>query len=266
MIHVSFGTDTYGAVRSVARTPVVTKFWMLQAFPVFPLESYYLLRLGKKTRSGVPLLGGESHQEIIGLPCRRISRLSVLVTYVRGIAAVFVLLSMIVLLGFAVVSLTDPAFQGLNAEQKNVLTIALYGLAGSVSLGLSTCLFTLWTPRRERRIRLACARVLGIAADPAHVKTDFAQQIAERIREPLEQLAPAGLVAVLRRPGDFDPKVLDLWLVHVRTQIADNMQTLHHEAATDRILEALEIVMNQKAERAAGHVRRQPLDESGERC
>jgi hypothetical protein len=251
MLHVTFGTDVYGAVRSVARTPVVTKFWMFNAIPLLPEGSYYMLRLGKKSGSAVPLLGGEQHQGIVGLPCRRISTLSVLITYVRAFAALLLLPSTIILFSFAVMRLTGPA-RDLDENTKRVFVAGIKVLAAGISLGAFTYLFTLWTPRRERRIRLSCGRVLGVAADPAWLKPEYAREIAEQIRGQLEQSAPAGLDAILRHPRDCDLPALDLWLVQTRTQMTDGRQASVHEATTDRILEAIAIVLNQMKD-VVGH-------------
>jgi hypothetical protein len=49
MIHVTVGSDTYGRVKTVGTTPIVTRVGMISSLPVFPLESFYFVRVGERT-------------------------------------------------------------------------------------------------------------------------------------------------------------------------------------------------------------------------
>ena len=85
MIHVSVGTDTYGRVKQVDGTPIVTKFGMVSAMPVFPIQSYYFMRFGEAASAGIPFLAAFHSTPIVGIPLARLDKLSVVMTYARGL-------------------------------------------------------------------------------------------------------------------------------------------------------------------------------------
>ena len=247
MIHAIFGTDVYGAVRSVEHTPVVTKFEMIQGIPIKPLESYFLGRLGKESRSGVPFIAEQIDREIIGFPCNRINRLSVFATYVRAVCAILVLISILPLFSLVVIRLSDPTFN--FDSEKQIIAIVLGGvLAGGLLLVFPTYLFTVIVPLRERRIRHACARVLGIAADPANIKLEIANVMIVQANEFLRTQQIPDLDAVLCRPKDHGLQVLDMLLVRTRAQIQNDGKSISDEFNTDRLLEAMDLLTNQRRE------------------
>ena len=244
MIHVAVGTDVYGAVRSVDRTPIVTKFAMLQFLPIYPLESYYLCRLGKRAGSHVPFVGGTSKRQIIGILCNRINRLSALVAYVRGLGAAMALFASIVLFIFGVGMLSDRNFQFEKERQIGAVVVGSV-LAGGLLLSLPTYLFTFLVPERERRVRLACARVLGIAADPANVKLEVAKAMIVQADEFLSKHVATDLAAVLCRPADVGRRTLDMLLVRT-AQIGTGDTSKNHEVDTNRILQAIDLLNRQE--------------------
>lgn len=48
MVPVVVGTDSYGRVKCVGKTPIVTRFEMLQMFPLRPIESMYFCGMGEE--------------------------------------------------------------------------------------------------------------------------------------------------------------------------------------------------------------------------
>ncbi len=241
MIHVTVGTDVYGAVRSVERTPVVTKFAMFQFLPIYAIESYYLGRLGKESRSGVPFLAGQSERAIIGIPCDRINFLSVSVAYVRAVGAALVLASIPFLFMLVLMRLSDPTFH-FDRDKQIVTTVVGSILTTGLLIALPSYLFTVIAPVRERRIRRACARVLGIAADPAHAKLEIASEMIVQADEFLHKQETPDLDAVLCRPWDYGLDVLDVLLVRTRAQIQNSGKSTSNELNTDRILQAIDLL------------------------
>ena len=56
MMSVVVGTDTYGQVKAVDKTAVVTMFSMVQMLPVRPIKSYYVWGPTTSETTGVPFL------------------------------------------------------------------------------------------------------------------------------------------------------------------------------------------------------------------
>jgi hypothetical protein len=247
MIHVAVGTDVYGAVRSVDRTPIVTKFAMVQFVPIYPLGSFYLGRLGEKTGFQSPLIGGLSQRALTGIQCDRINRLSVLVAYARGVGAVLAFLGTIILFIFLVGMLSDGALQ-LSKERQLTIVVAASMLAGGLLLAIPTYLFTVIVPQRERRIRHACARVLGIAADPAEVKSEIASEMILRTCQLLEERGIPDLGVVLSGAQGYGLDALDTLLVRTRARIMCGDASTRHEADTDRILQAIDLIASQTSD------------------
>jgi hypothetical protein len=238
MIHVAIGTDTYGAVRRLGRTSVVTKFFMLQALPIYPLESYYLVRLGRTFASGVPLLACETQRKIIGIRCRKINRLSVIVAYARALAAVMVIFPSIVFFMAVIMRLCDANFHPDEFVQL-IEWIAGVVLVLGLALALPTYYLTFHVPQREAGIRRACARVLGVAADPAHVHPDIVPEIGKQVDELLAQRGITDLDGILQRPHSFSRDVLDLALARTRARLGLGDAPEKHEFGTDSLLRAI---------------------------
>ena len=239
IVHV--GTDVYGAVRFVNRTPIVTKFAMLQFLPVYPLESYYLGRLGKPTGAYLPFVGGVTERAIVGIPCNRLNCLSVAVGYVRSIGAALTVLGTMGVFMFVIGALSDGRFR-FDGEWKIGALVVGSILASGLLLALPTYLFTAIMPARDRRIRRACARVLGIAADPANVKLEIANEIAAQADEFIKAEGIPELDVILHRPKCYCLQELDIWLVRTRSQVQTCDNSEIYENLTDQILYALDAI------------------------
>ena len=85
MVHISAGTDTYGRVKAVAGTPIVTKFAMLQLLPLYPLQSFYFTGTGPIETTGVPFLASTTSVAIKGIPLATLDVTSVVMAYARGV-------------------------------------------------------------------------------------------------------------------------------------------------------------------------------------
>ena len=75
MVHLHVGADTYGRVKTVGRTSIVTRFWGVQMFPCYPMASYYVSAHSTDHEDGVPL---------VAIPCARLDWTSVTMSYVCG--------------------------------------------------------------------------------------------------------------------------------------------------------------------------------------
>lgn len=240
MIHVSVGTDVYGAVRSVNRTPIVTKFAMFQAFPLYPLQSFYLQQLGKTTHAGVPLVAGISERTLSGIPCDRVNRLSVFVAYVRAVGATVIIVACIGIFIFGVGSLCEGGGRGKDS----LIAFLILGgvLAAGLLIALPTYVFTFRVPIRDRRIREACARFLRLAADPAHVHPAVAKEIAAEAETIIKRRSIPAIDVILARPKEHHSDELAVWLVIVRAEIHTADQPDMYESLTDRILDAIDVM------------------------
>jgi hypothetical protein len=179
MLHVVSGTDTYGRVKTVGKTPIITKFEMLHFIPLVPIRSYYLGRLGPAKTTGIPFLMMTHKVKVTGIPLARIDWLSVRIAYVRALFAVLFLLG---LLGSLLVG--DPALiislqgGGLDEAAWTFVSAALVCLGVAVVGGGLTYLIPT-TTRRERAIRQYCGELLGMCIDPARVTRKSAGAIRE---------------------------------------------------------------------------------------
>src|SRR5258708_3908249 len=102
MTGIHAGTDTYGKVKKVGPTTVVTRFAMLSAFPIWPLESYFYAGRGESRFQGVPFFAGVHTTEIRGLPLARIDWFSVLMAYLRGLLGTMVVVGCMWMIVFLV--------------------------------------------------------------------------------------------------------------------------------------------------------------------
>lgn len=233
---VTAGSDIYGAVRRVDGTPIVTKFAMLQFVPLFPLESYYLRRVAKKSGVSVPLLGGYSSQAIAGLRLAKLDRLSVLVAYLRGIGAVLAVVSCIGLFGMLVTSFSGTP---MNAEQRMIAAACAVILGVGLLISVPTYYFTFVVAQRDMEIRRACAKWLGLAADPAQIVADEAKLMLTVIDETLAQRDIHDPVATVKLPHGLPPDLASLLLVRSRAQVAIDGGSGTAEGEADQLLLAI---------------------------
>lgn len=223
---ITFGSDTYGRVKGVDGTPIVTKFWMLQLLPVWPLESYYFLSAGQSESSGVPFVAGEVTAQFNGIPLARLERASVVIAYLRAVfGTLFVFGFLVIVPGFSILSgerLDDLAMTFVRI----LIACAVTGAVG----GLLTYLVPL-TSRREKEIRRHCGRLLGVSVDPAVVMSEVAGEIAKSVEE-------------LVFPFDENDTVNAEWtslreLVLIRCEMATAADPLRQERDTENLLERL---------------------------
>jgi hypothetical protein len=179
MAGIHAGTDTYGKVKKVGPTSVVTKFAMLSALPIWPLQSYFYAGPGESQFQGVPLLGGVSTTEIRGLPLARIDWFSVLMAYVRGFFGMLVIIGSMSVIG-VIYSWNATHVDDAARTAMHVLFMLL--CVGALG-GLLTYCLPFHVSRRQRAIRLACGEVLGLCADPALIRNDVAQNIMSALTD-----------------------------------------------------------------------------------
>lgn len=220
---LAIGTDVFGRVKRVADTSIVTKFAIFQFLPMFPLESYYLSSLGKERFEGIPLIAGAHSREINGWPLASLDWTSVIVAYVRAVAALLVLpgaIWPIVLLMYFLQRV--PLDQFAIVTTWACLALAAVGGAG----GLASYALVR-TPGRERAIRRYAGELLGIGADPARLRLDLV----------------AALAAIIRDSSFVDEdtrSALIRELIATRLEIAERGPLANLESRTDQLLRQLE--------------------------
>jgi hypothetical protein len=219
MYHVTVGSDTYGRVKKVGSTPIVTKFGMLSGFPVFPLESFYFAGFGETTSEGIPFLAQSHSTAIEGIPLARVDKLSVFMAYARGL---FGTMTIVGFIGAFMIFMTWITGEQINDRMSTIAT----GVGACLGLGIVAGACTYFVPfqmtRRERNIRRLCGTILGIAADPARVRGDFARSIERSLDG---GLIVAGQTEILSE------------LVRTRLRIALGEARLPLEDLTDELLE-----------------------------
>lgn len=221
MVTVSAGTDTYGRVKSVCGTPIVTKFAMLQALPLYPLQSFYFVGTGRSEIVGVPFIASSQSEAIHGISLSHVDTTSVVMAYARGIFGALAIIGSIAMVPIII------HFTGERLDQ--IAWIATYGLLTSLVVGAVGGLLTYAIPltsRREREIRTFCTVLLGISADPARVPPDIALQLQQRV-ELCDDLEDDSRTATIRQ------------LIAVRAKIGQAMDVDQMERKTDELLAVL---------------------------
>ena len=221
MYHIQTGTDTYGRVKAVAGTAIVTKFFMFQSLPVFPLRSYYFIRHGETTRSGVPFFASEETTSIVGLPLASIDVASALMAYVRAGFATMTVVGSIAMV---------PGIIYLTGEHLDDFAMtATKGLLASLTTGIVGGLLTYAIPlisHRERDIRAYCAELLGVSADPARVTPEAQKMIGDYIDDP-QLMTDHPRTRQIRQ------------LIATRLELANSENARAFEDRTDNLLERL---------------------------
>jgi hypothetical protein len=223
MIHVIVGSDTYGRVRAVGKTAIVTSFLMIQVLPVVPLKSYYAWRPSTSESSGIPFLAHVKKAKVHGVPLARIDLISVLFAYMRAV------LGALLLFGFI------GSFAGLviSANVKPIDDVALTMIRfaeGCLIIGVVGGILTYLVPttsRRERAIRVYCGEMLGACIDPRRL----IPEAAAVIRESLPQFDNADRAGMTR--SEYVCK-----LILARCNVAADARR-ECEATTDQLLDQL---------------------------
>ncbi|MBI3861216.1 MAG: hypothetical protein HY290_04915 [Planctomycetia bacterium] len=231
MVHVHGGLDTYGKVKKVGGTPIVTRFVMVALIPLVPLESYYFMGEGKDEG----ILFVYTSKSIYGLPLEHLDPLSVLMAYARGVFGAFLVM------GVFSLAIVYSNWGGVNRARPNDFdTVAQYVMAGGLGIGIPGGLITyLWpfqTTRREREIRLACGEGLGICADPAFVQEDVAETI---MNDTLELAWADNSDAGLPQKRPALVRRLIIARARIALGLAESREDL--ESETDDVLRELEI-------------------------
>lgn len=87
MTPMSVETDTYGRVKAVSGTPVLTKFAMLQFLLVYPPQTLYFVKAGPSSATTILFIGRTHFATVVGIPLSTLDKPSVVMAYVRGIFA-----------------------------------------------------------------------------------------------------------------------------------------------------------------------------------
>jgi hypothetical protein len=221
MVHVSAGTDTYGRVKTVSGTSIVTKFAMLQFLPFYPLQSFYFIGTGPTERTGVPFLASWTSVAIRGIPLATVDTTSVAIAYARGVFGALVIVGFMVIVP-GIMHLTGEHLDEFAMIATRALLISFVtGVVG----GLLTYALPL-TPRREREIRQYCGELLGVAADPARIESEASASLATYVDEQ-HQSADNSRVQLIRQ------------LIATRAMIAQAIDSDRMETKTDELLERL---------------------------
>ena len=174
-MHVVVGTDTYGRVKAVDKTAIVTMFSMVQLMPVGPIESYYVWGPATSETSGVPFLAFVRSVKLRGLPLARVDRTSVAFAYVRAALAASVVGGFIVTFTGLIFSLDGrPMDDFATAVMRLAESCLVTGVVGGVLTYLVPT-----TGRRERAIRRYCGEMLGVAIDPGRLGAEVAVAVRE---------------------------------------------------------------------------------------
>ncbi|HEY3964726.1 MAG TPA: hypothetical protein VGM05_09270 [Planctomycetaceae bacterium] len=238
MVAVHAGSDTYGNVKKIGDTPIVTKFAMVSAFPLYPLESFYFA--GEGNPKGIPFIF--TSKAIYGLPLARLDSLSVIMAYARGIFGA------LTVMGFFYFIFLYIEWVAINGRPPDGVALAMrYVLLVCLSIGVSGGLLTYLVPfrmtDRERQIRLACGEILGICADPAFIREDAALSVAKVVSDLswADQVddGPAKGISGNPRPS------LIRRLVITRAKIALGEESESLESQTDDLLHRIQKAMGE---------------------
>lgn len=219
MVTVAVGTDTFGRVKTVRGTPIVTKFATLQFLPVYPLQSFYYISSGPTESIGVPFIGSVQSAGIQGIQLANIDRTSVLIAYIRSVCATAVLLGFLGVLFPGIMYMTGEHLDDFALILLRYLSaVLIVGIVG----GTATYLIPL-TTRREHEIRSHCYELLGISIDPARLPINTAKAVLEFANQ---------------NHNSLDPRKLRLIrdLIDTRVKLAAGTGDLSDESTTDDIL------------------------------
>lgn len=225
MIHVVVGTDSYGRVKAVGKTAVVTTFSMVQSLPFGPLESYSVWGPATSETEGVPFFAQVRKVTLCGVPLARVDRTSVAFAYARAVLAVLVIFGFI---GTFMGLILSREGRELDDFGRTAIQLAEACLVTGVVGGVLTYLVPT-AGRRERAIRTYCGEMLGVCIDPGRV----APAVADAIREALPQPDDPKRASV-PRPRTEHVRELILTRCDAATGPGDDC-----EAMTDELLDQL---------------------------
>lgn len=175
MVRIAYGTEVYGKVKKVGGTSIVTKFWMLQFLPIYPVQSFYIVG-NDKTR--VPFRSEQADNEIQVMPLAYVDRTSATMAYLRAVFTV------LLIFGFFAVFGLYPWLTGsrLSSGGKIMTTVCcIMFLIGSIG-GLLTYWFPGIDPR-DKKIRLCCGEILGMCIDPLYLPVRSSSDIENQLKD-----------------------------------------------------------------------------------
>ncbi|MEM7315194.1 MAG: hypothetical protein AAF497_18790 [Planctomycetota bacterium] len=223
-MNVTSGTDTYGRVKTVGGTPIVTKFAMFESIPLYPLRSYYFISHGETRTRSVPFLSTTEEVEVNGIPLAVVDRTSVTMAYLRGLFSIMIL--------FGCISMVPIMmhFSGTRLDQLAQLFTGI--LLGSLAIGIigGSLTYLVPTPKREEKIREYCGYAIGICVDPARVTVDRAIAIGEQF-------------ATLGGLESRNSAIAELVVCRARIAEGNNVSAL--ETRTDELLARIEKLAQQ---------------------
>lgn len=208
-------SDTYGRVKSLHGTSVITGFFALNGLPCFPLQSFYVF---PQDRTGAAE---------VALELQRIDRTSAAMGYVRGLFGLLIVVGCTGAIMGSVAylcgenrQLDDTGLQIRNA----VVVCLLVGLLGGIT--------SYWIPlvgRRERKIRAYCGQLCMICVDPALLRSQYSSYLHSLV----ERTVQAEHLTEERQ------KLL-LSLFSTRSRLAEYPGNSFLEAETDQLLQQLD--------------------------
>jgi hypothetical protein len=207
--------DTYGRVKSLHGTAVITGFFALNSFPCVPKQSFYVF---PKDHTGA---------EEVALELQRIDRTSAAMAYARGLFGALVVVGFIGAIFTIVMALCGPnrPLDDLGLLFRNTLLICLVaGLLGGI--------VSYWIPlvgRRERKIRAYCGQLCMICVDPAVLRSQYSSYLHSLV----ERTVQAEHLTEQRQ------KLL-LSLFSTRSRLAEFPGNAFLEAETDQLLQQLD--------------------------
>lgn len=184
------GTGLYGAVEDVDGDPIVTEFFQVLYFPLFPVVSYYGEGEGRSVLNKLP---GVSLAVPEGLP-RRLHGPSILHGYLRGVGGA----------GAAFAAVFSLSLLGDHPLAPASVLLGLLG--GFLGLALISYLVAPAASERDARIRRAGSRVLGLCVDFAALRPDETARWRNRLRDHLAHLGIQDWRSALAQAAEAGPE------------------------------------------------------------
>ncbi len=217
---IAFGMRLMGKVEQCGGNHVVTKFFYLQMFPIFPLSSHAIVEDQSGTSSALP---APFHLR------------SILVAYLRSWGVLAGLISLAVFAGSSEKWLAHGE-TGLFVRQLllTILCVAAPVLGWAVIGRLS---------REEKAMRFVYQDHLGFALDPATLDLDIRKRMRAHLLGFLAQRPPAAASTSYREPVDplsqwatlaLDPSVTEAPFLSAAMTLARLEFTFHQGAERQR--------------------------------
>ncbi|MEH2050689.1 hypothetical protein [Nostoc sp.] len=238
MVRIPIGTKTFGAIKAIESTPLITQFFMIGYVPIIPIKSFYLLHEYEVERG---LLSHKQEMRIINL--KNISFISVGFAYLRAFFIISAFFSIAYLL------------TGQGSSQNILIPIALFTL--SVTIIFFSYKLSQQISITEKTIRKAAYSSIGLAIDPAIIEEEIARNISHLLdlelkrngcndwKLLLEEIAQNTSFFKIRKNEKYSINTKNLLLVKIRAAIG--CKEIKQSKALDLIQELLvEDIINQE--------------------